>query len=530
MKKNILNILLIALGVGFTSCVDLDRYPLEELSDASFWKSADDAEKVVSQLYEYLPYEDEMIDEAINSDDAIHGIKWAAGNVSQGVYDPADFSWSNNYKAIRIANLVLQKVPEMDGYASSDALKQIEGQAYFFRGYEYWTLIRNFGRVPYVDHPLELSEQENITQSERADVLQKVYADFDKAAAQLPTAWPASAYGRVTKGAALGMKARAALYYADYATALKAAEDVQALGVYGLWAEGNPENYASLFWEESDGCNEMMLVHNFEGYVHDGYTIGWECFPTLGWGGIDPTQSLVDAFECIDGKPISESPLYDPLKPFENRDPRLEVNVLHDGETMYGTTITIAPGSGTKECINGCGDATATGYYQQKWLDPNIWPETDGWDTGKDATIMRFAEMLLTIAEAENELNGPTTKAYAAVNRVRNRVGMPNLPEGLSKEQFRERVRNEWRVEFCLEGGLRMWDLRRWGIAEKIYNDITNWYGIKLQEVDGGYLLYQGTPYSYYDKAPGYQKHNYVFPIPQNEIDLNGKLTQNEGY
>ena len=104
MKKNFLYIAAAAV-LGFSSCVELDRYPLEELSDASFWKSPTDAEMAVSDLYPSLPsiYD---VDDAINSDDAVHGIKWAAGNVSKGIYDPLDMSWSGTYAVIRQANLI----------------------------------------------------------------------------------------------------------------------------------------------------------------------------------------------------------------------------------------------------------------------------------------------------------------------------------------------------------------------------------------------------------------------------------------
>lgn len=526
---------------ALAACSDLDRFPLEELSDASFWKTVGDAESAVSELYNYLPETSEMMDEEINSDNAIHGIKWAAGNIAYGIYDPADFSWSRNYEAIRIANLVLKKAPEIEGVKSED-IKSILGEAYFFRAYQYWTLIRNYGNVPYVDHPLELSEQGDIHQSDTKSILASVYADYDKAAESLPEVWDGADYGRVTKGAALGMKSRAALYYKDWETALESARVVKDMGIYDLYRG----DYADLFREAGDHCNERILVRNFSEGIGSGnqYHIGFESFPTIGWGGIDPTQSLVDAFECIDGKPIGESPLYDPLSPFENRDPRLEVAVLHDGETytyrtvsgaLSSITISVAPlASNYPQGIGTHGDATATGYYQQKWLDPTKDPQDNnqGWDCGMDATIMRYAEILLTIAEAANEIAGaPTAEAYEAVNEVRARVGMPAVPAGLSKEQFRERVRNEWRVEMCLEEGLRQWDLRRWGIAKDVYNDLSNWYGIRLtQNADGSYTLYKGEPYCYYDAAPGYNDHNYIYPVPQEELDLNTNLKQNPGY
>lgn len=542
MKRKSLFILAAALLTGFTSCVDLDRYPLEELSDGSFWKTGNDAEMAVSDLYNSLPYWD--VDDAINSDDAVHGIKWAAGNISKGIYDPLDQSWSGTYGVIRQANIILSKIDEIPDYDEAEK-KKVLGQTYFFRAFHYFDLIRTFGDVPYVDRPLELSDQEGITRTSRDEVYKHVMDDFDKAIEYLPVSWPASDYGRITKGAALAMKARAALYYGNWQVAADNAKKVMDQGTYQLWDKDNTGKYAQLFWEVADGCDEFILVRQFNAGDNGWYLIGWEAFPTLGWGGIDPTQSLVDAFEDIEGAPIAKSNLYDEKNPFANRDPRLEVNVLHDGETMYGVTIKVAP---LKSCyptgIGQHGDATATGYYQQKWLDPSIDPQSTGWDMGKDAVVIRYAEVLLTYAEAKNELDPLSQEAFDAVNQVRKRVGMPELQKtDASKptycgtqDDLRQRIRNEWRVEFALEGGKRQWDIRRWGIAKEVLNKPL--LGLKYKLVDspdavdgdGGKIciLYEGE--NYVGGTTHYEDHNYVYPIPQKEIDLNPNLTQNDGY
>ncbi|MGP1463076.1 RagB/SusD family nutrient uptake outer membrane protein [Tannerella sp.] len=542
MKITHLYIAVAIAALGTTSCVDLDRYPLEELSDKSFWRSPDDAEKAVSNLYTSLPYWD--VDGAINSDDAVHGIKWAAGNISKGVYDPQDFGWKGNYAAIRKANIVLSKVDLIPNY-DGEKKNRVLGQAYFFRAFQYFDLIRSYGDVPYVDKPLSLSDQEGIVRTPREEVYGKVMQDFDKAIEYLPKSWSASEYGRVTKGAALAMKARAALYYGKWDVAAESAKKVMDLNEYNLYDEQNTGKYQELFWEKADGCKEFILVKQFKEAENSWYLIGWEAFPTKGWGGINPTQSLVDAFEDIEGAPIAKSTLYDPKKPFENRDPRLEVNVLHHGETLYGVTINVAPlKSAAPTGIGQHGDATATGYYQQKWLDPSIDPSSKGWDMGKDAVVIRYAEVLLTYAEAKNELSPLDDEAFKAVNAVRKRVGMPELQKtDASKptycgtqDDLRQRIRNEWRVEFALEGGKRQWDIRRWGIAKKVLNE--PFLGLKYKlvdspdakEGDGGKIciLYEGENV----KLTGskYEDHNYVYPIPQEERDLNPALTQNQGY
>lgn len=542
--KKYLSIIAAALLMGsFSSCSDfLDRYPLEELSDESFWKTEKDAEMAVSNLYNVLPTWD--VDEAINSDDAVHGIKWAAGNQSKGVYDPADYGWSGEYGYIRQANLVLEKIQEMD--LSEDAYKKLEGQARFFRAYTYFTLIRSFGAVPYIDKPLELTDVENITRTPKDEVYAKVMEDFDIAIANLPVQWDEANSGRITKGAAMAMKARAALYYNNWETAMTEAKNVMDLGQYELYDKDNTGRYKELFWEVADGCDEFILSVQFNAPTRTHYLIGWECFPTLGWGGLNPTQSLVDAFEDINGAPItSEASVYDPTNPFANRDPRLEVNVLHDGETMYGVTIKVAPLSSSGNTgIGQHGDATATGYYQQKWLDPSIDPQSTGWGMGKDWVVIRYAEVLLTYAEAKNELSPLDPSAFDAVNQVRRRVGMPDLQNTDptkptycgTQDDLRKRIWNEWRVEFALEGGKRQWDIRRWGIAKDVLN--APFEGLRYTLVDDPNapkgdngkkcILYVGEPL----KLAGshYEDHNYLLPIPQTEIDLNPKLEQNPGY
>ena len=543
MKNKILYIIASVMLTGFTSCSDfLDRYPTEELSDGSFWKTKTDAEMAVSDIYRCLPNWD--IDEDINSDNAVHGIKWANGNVSKGVYDPADQGWSEDYGYIRRCNLVLQKLEEME--LSQSDKEPIAGQAYFFRGYIYFELIRKFGDVPYIDQPLKLTDVEDITRTSKDEIYTKIMADFDKAFSYLPEEWPATQWGRITKGAAMAMKARAALYFGNWETAAAAAKSVMDLNKYDLYDKENTGKYQELFWEKTDGCEEIILAVQYNAPDKTNYLIGWECFPTKGWGGLNPTQSLVDAFEDSEGAPISKSKIYSEKNPFANRDPRLEVNILHDGEEMYGVTIKVAPlKSSGSTGIAQHGDATATGYYQQKWLDPSIDPQSAGWEMGKDWVTIRYAEVLLTYAEAKNEVSPLDDLAFEAVNQIRRRVGMPELQKTdatkptycATQDDLRQRIRNEWRVEFALEGGKRQWDIRRWGIAKDVLN--APFLGIKYKMVDdpinadskdGGKVcvLYEGDNV----KLAGsrYEDHNYIYPIPQSEIDLNPKLTQNPGY
>ena len=524
---------------GLSSCNDfLDKYPEEELSDASYWKTPSDAEIFVADIYrQVLPGANSGdIDGDIESDNAVHGIKWAAGNVSKGVYDPSDFGWSGDYKAIRACNKLFENIDNIPNYDETEK-KKVIGEGKFLRAFIYFGLIQSFGDVPYIDKTLNIGDLTDIKRDDYKEIYKKVMEDFDYAIANLPEQWPADKYGRITKGAALAMKARVALYFKDYQVAVDASKAVIDSKQYELFDAEGTGKYAELFWESQEACSEAIFVRQFKAPEMTNYIIGWGCFPTKGWGGINPTQSLVDAFECIDGAPITSSPLYKETDPFNNRDPRLEVCVLHDGEVMYGETIKVAPlkTSGSTG-IGQHNDATATGYYNQKYLDPSIDPQGAGWDMGKDWHIIRFAEVLLTYAEAKNELSGPDASVYEALNRVRTRAGMPSIQNtnatlptfAADQETLRQRIRTEWRVEFAMEGGKRKWDIRRWGIAKEVLN--APFYGLKYKmSADGSSCeLYVGEPI----KLAGsrYEDHNYLMPIPQKEIDLNSKLTQNPGY
>lgn len=547
MKKNIIFAALTALLLGFSSCSDfLDRYPKEELSDGSFWTQPEDAEMFVASIYDSaLPSWE--VDGAINSDDAVHGIKWAAGNISQGIYDPQDFSWSSEYSSIRACNVLLERIDMIEDYAEEEK-NVVLGEARCLRAYIYFTLIQQFGDVPYVESTLSLEDMEGITRTPWEEVYEHIMDDYDFAIEWLPDTRSSEEYGRLTKAAARAFKARAALYYSDWEVAASESKAIIDSGLYELFDAEGTGRYEELFWESQEACSEAIFVRQYNYPDNTHYLIGWECFPTQGWGGINPTQSLVDAFECIDGAPITESPLYDETNPFENRDPRLEVCVLHDGETMYGQTIKVAPLSSCYPTgISTHGDATATGYYQQKWLDPSIDPGTDGWNMGKDWHFIRFAEVLLTYAEAQNEISALDASAFEAVNRVRKRAGIPELQNTdpssptycSTQEDLRQRIRNEWRVEFCMEGDKRQWDIRRWGIASQVLNEPL--YGLKYTLVsdpdnadpaDGGQvcILYDPDGTSVVAGTTAYSEHNYVYPIPQSEIDLNPLLEQNPGY
>lgn len=571
MKTKFINIIAsVAIALGASSCVDLDLAPTAQKSTATMWQTAQDAEQGVSILYGYIPSAMEQNDEDVYTDNAVHGIKWAVGNRAHSLWNPSDFSWSTEYTYIRYANIVLANIDNVQDISESDK-NNILGQAYFFRAWIYFELIKMYGDVPYTTVPLDLTDQENIERNDWKEIYGHVMDDFNQAIKLLPEY---TDNGRINQYIARAYKARAALYFANpdcphhvdngwnvAAEEAKIIIDSQKYDLYDEDYAGTAKdytgNYAKMFWDFNiDNSHEGILTHYCNAALGNGaWFIGFECFPTLGWGGTNPTQGFVDCFEDCEGAPIAKSNIYDPLKPDQNRDPRLRVNVIFSGETLYGEEVKTEPllSSGVRALYQtttkSCGDATLTGYHARKWLNPNVYPGGEGWDHNAASCPMRFAEMLLTYAEAKNELSGLDQSAFDAVNRVRARVGMPALQNTnpslptycATKEDLRERIRNEWRVEFAFEGDHRQWDARRWNIATDVLNAPRYSFKYKLRQDpenalpgDEGWVcdLYvpDGTQQMVTNQTISYQDFNYVFPIPQDQIDLNNKLKQNPGY
>lgn len=569
MKNKYISILaVVGLALGASSCVDMDLAPLDQKSEATMWQTANDVQSAVYMLYNYIPEAIWQNDEDVYTDNAVHGIKWAVGQRAHGVWETTEFSWSGEYTYIRYANLIFANIDKAEGLSTSERNNAL-GNAHFFRAYIYFELIKQFGDVPLVLEPLVLEDQEGIVRDNWETVYNQVMSDYDQAIQLLPQTSPQK--GMVNSLVAQAFKAKAALYFANpecphyissgYQTAMTAAQAVINSGQYGLYDESYSGtaadytgNYSSMFWDLNiDNSNESLLTRYSIAGINGSYFIGFECYPTIGWGGTNPTQDYVDCFEDCYGAPISKSTVYDPLQPMLNRDPRLATNVIFSGQELYGLQVNTAPlpSSGVRglyqQTSQSCGDATLTGYHAKKWLNPDVYPETDGWDHSVASSNMRFTEVLLMFAEAKNELSPLDPEAFAAVNRVRARVGMPALQNSdpssptycATQDDLRQRIRNEFRVEFGFEGDHRQWDARRWNIATTVLNADRYSYKFTLrsdpsaaQPGDDGMVcdLYVGQPLLITDQIIRYSSHNYLFPIPQDQIDLNPNLTQNPGY
>ena len=254
----------------------------------------------------------------------------------------------------------------------------------------------------------------------------------------------------------------------------------------------------------------------------------------LGYGAFNvdgPIQEMVDDFEM---KATGEIPVlgynedntqiinpkatdYNPLKPWDGREDRFYSCILYNGATLQGRAIDISE-TGTDN-IN-IGSIIRTNYFNNKYLDQNHNLVTNVQWTYRRFAIMRTAELYLNYAEALNEVEGATPRVRELVNVIRRRANVIELPTGLSKEEMRERIRHERRIELCFENH-RFWDVRRWKIAEKVDNKKVHMVRVAAD----GTITYPVFQTRVFDPS----KH-YLFPIPQREIDKNRLLTQNPGW
>jgi hypothetical protein len=229
-----------------------------------------------------------------------------------------------------------------------------------------------------------------------------------------------------------------------------------------------------------------------------------------------------------------EDPEFDPSNPYVNRDPRLRATILYPGQA-YG----IYEGSGFPSVIKGSGDyatdannATHTGYNFKKFyskLDEYV----SMWGDDRNFPLFRYAEVLLSYAEAKIELGQIDASVYDAINQVRKRAGMPNVDEAKysTADKLRELVRRERRVEFAYEG-LRRWDIIRWGIAKDVMNEpVVRVEGTisATKNAEGDYNVnITGTTVEE-ERVFTVGKHE-LLPVPQGIIDANPDITQNPGY
>ncbi|MEP3390349.1 MAG: RagB/SusD family nutrient uptake outer membrane protein [Reichenbachiella sp.] len=534
------------------------------LTDDLVWSAPATAEAYIVGLYNGIKLTDkeQSIDEgSVGFQRGLHWAFWSSisdetiysnddetylvqrGQLSPSLFGFTSTAWGRSYRGIRECNLALEKVPTMD--VTDEYKNTLIAEIKFIRAWRYFILMKGFGGVPLIGDRVTYIGEDYSDLYSRSTVdqtAQYIVAELDAAAADLPSRndgnWER---GRATSEAALALKSRALLYAASplyagsddqakWQAAADAAEVVMGLGfslVDNLDADP-AENYRQLFISEP--TNEDIFMREFN---VTSWTIPIEKMNAPngygGWGGNCPMQNFVDDFEMTNGLAIDEAGSgYDDQDPYTNRDPRFYASVLYNGADYRGRQIeTYLPGGQDSQDGPENWNTSPTGYYMRKFFDENIGLED--WDNMGTTTgwrYIRYAEILLNFAEAENEANGPTADAYAAVNQVRDRAGMPDFPAGLTKAEFREKLRNERRIELAFEEH-RYFDVRRWEIAMDVENQPAR--RVTINRADDGTLTFTYNQEALSGKSFG--EEHYWFPIPLDEINASGgALVQNPNY
>jgi len=542
------------------SCQKLDLNPLSQGSSETWNSNADELVMSLNDLYRealWIKDLDDWTDDWIFRD-GLTDITNATINGQSGFVND---SWKNTYKAIARANTVLESMDRVAGVLSEAQINSYIGEARFVRASMFSFLLSHYKNVVFMDRTLTIDEAREIGQTNPEELLQKIYEDYDFAIANLKESYSSNELKRVTKGAALAMKARIALYMGDFATAKTASKACIDLGLYSLHSD-----YSNLFLSRTKQSSEsiFLLPRSITLGVALGDRQNYIPRNNGGWAAKDPSWDLFFSFYCTDGLPVDESPLFDPANPFLNRDPRCNATIVPFNEPFLDYIYNPHPlALKTKKVSTGLdvnnNDNRAVAQYAsfnglvwRKGVD-NDWL-LNSWRIEPDNVIIRYADVLLMYAESKIELNEIDASVTDAINEVRKRAykGVETYPKVIATGQveLRKILRAERRMEFALEG-LRYMDIIRWKIAEKVLNKPN--YGLLdpadlvSKVVNTGKWFLPTAPAIDNDGIADFSnfftqglikqiavrkfdaKKQYIWPIPSTEVLTSG-LTQNPNY
>ena len=512
----------------------LDENPLDAISEGIFWNSTEDCYQALMGIYS--TYAERTAERINNLDKSMiwmssfagysswRTFDWTRGIEIQATHGAITTMWRKLYIQISRANYFLDNIGKADMPAEEKA--QMTAEVRFLRAFSYFWLSQMYGNVPMPTHTLTFDEANNIGQVSEKEVREFILSELSAIAGDLPLAHSATEKGRIEKGAALALKGRVLLAEKRWADAAETYREIMNLGRYEI-----DPRFKQLFITEGENNQEFIFVNKYMenefGEAMSQHTIRSSLYG--GFNACNLFQHFLDEFPMKDGKSIGESALYNPQKPFENRDPRLYETVLItgyslvNGEVFQGDPVTIAR--------TGQTGANITGYILQKFWDRSFTGNRQYY--GADYPQIRYAEILLSRLEAELEAGNPVTQALLdeTINRIRKRpaVGMPEVTE-TDPSRLREIIRRERVVELGFEGGIEYFDMRRWGTLREMVD--REYYGMKMTDdpahYEGihkinkdGYLVIGSQ--RFYD-------FNYLWPIPLTELDVNSNLKQNPGY
>lgn len=547
----------------------LDKTNPEAVDQGDVWDDLDLATAYANRIHaENLP--GWSTDYADYSEESDGGGSYMYGQLTENSID----YWP--YSEIRGINVLLTEIDK--GTLPEANRKLLKGQAFFFRGWQYFELAKRYGGVPLVLVPQKVTDDLYVSRNTTTETMTRILADLDSAIAYLPAVNATSGdnNGRVHKGTALAVKGRVLLYYASPQfdpgqtaagrwqaayEANKAAKELLDANGFGLFS-----NFSNLWFTEMN--KEVVFVRRYQ-YVSTN-TLSWHNWSAAtrpldisqgATGGNRPTLEIVKAFPMKDGRAITDASstyTYDPQYFWKNRDPRFNQTIVYNGALWQVGISGVAAGRIQWTYVGGEQNSpTVTGFYMRKAVDTTQ-TSIQAFNSGTDWIELRYAEVLLNLAEAANETDR-TSEAYPLLTAIRARAGIDagadnlyGLQPGMTKAQMRNAIRLERQIELAFEGK-RFWDLRRWRAFESTLNGTrrhghtvtlkvpkTQWDDLVKSMTPQQLLEHLQTNYTTYFEHTVkevdtqfdilWKPEYYFFAIPSRHLQLNSNLAQTKGW
>ncbi|QLE02201.1 RagB/SusD family nutrient uptake outer membrane protein [Galbibacter sp. BG1] len=468
MKKTIkyLTIGLLLLIGSFSSCNDSfleDAEVLNNLNGSTFYSSPDDAVAAVTGAYTILQSRDYYKVQ-------IYALEYALGDYAftEGGFQYANFEnfqfdntqlevrglWDSSFLGIARANVVLERVPEIE-FTDEKLKERILGEAHFLRGLYYFFLVKLYGDAPIIDKIVEGPSDPLYfpSRSPKEEVYAFIEADLKAAIDLLPAKedYADADVGRATKGSAQGYLGKVYLYQEKFQEARDAFKKVidGQVGNYAL-----VPNYEDNFTDTNENNQESLFEIQFVGGTGNV------------WAGDDTGEETESTYF---GTLFGPGP-----QVFGNAYPSDDVNAMFDAnpnDTIRRKYTVARPGDTWRSWdpveIEDWNSRIPQAGGNSAIRKGNLGPDESLLQSGINWRLMRYADVLLMFAEAENEVSGPTAAAYAAINEVRARAMVDPLTRGMSKDEFFNAIRMERRLELTFEVS-RYFDLIRWGLGSEM--------------------------------------------------------------
>lgn len=458
---------------------------------------------------------------ALENDDML-GLDWVGGGYT-GIQNGKWYierPWKGFYQVINRANNVIDRVTPID-FLDEDVKNAVLGQAYFLRGYCYYELGRWYGDAPIRTKSYDpATDSPDIERSPLVQVYTQAAADLEQAGELLPSNYLSGAYtssdrGRPTAPSAYGLQAKVYMHMAGaevgqtdfYAQAIAAAQKVVDFSNMG-YPVLEAEYMANFDQATQDEGSEILFSIQATQAPNEGpelprfYVPGNTGFAGGGGiGAISMREDFHDTFEDDDKRVEFGTAIFDAWQDLNGEQ-------FYHFQTLPSTVIGVLSedvfdngfgrfGNNRYQLADGGVVRGTPRFYIKKYMDEESQVKDEN---GSNPIILRYADVLLLLAEAENEANGPTATAYDAINQIRQRAGLPDLEAGLGTDQFREAVRLERRHELYGEFQ-RRWDLRRWGIWFETMNaanrsrlDYQRLFPISSEEIAANAMINTNNP------------------------------------